>query len=496
MPPYHTRDDLSCQQHHPIRPSPYCIPDDRVATRSTQAADLNDGPITTSRAVQLNIPQSSLIAESGPFPRALKAEDMTARPIDQWVASILSLETDILDHRGSRENGQPGDATSVYSGLEGEEYMVVLVRGVDGNSVPKLEVTFVPEREPLQSQMDTLLAEGYRLAAGSHSSDLQVKSIEVRRLDLSGNVGPRRCIRSVSGESPARSPTSPLTSVAAAAEETDSDTDSTDLISANQMIIDLLEEANPSDTDTSSSSLIGRSTTTSHEEAAAQPLASHAEEGLDDLLLIHSPTTGPRHAHSTSPTPPRLRSTPPLTEASPGLPLFKSASSSTSIHDYPATPDHKPSTSGHISSDSKPLRDSSSSPPARPQSPRPSSPFIPMGSNMQTEPVVPPSLGLALRPRHVVKRSQAEPSNSREPPARFDDLTLWIDHFNTLSTLANGLQLRDPLPGDKVSQNQAFLSFRSLFIELFSFSARPRGSMIGIPGAVSRHECKRIENSD
>lgn len=420
---------------------------------------------------------------------------MTANNIEQWIARILKLETDKLDHRGSRENGQPSDATSIFPGSEGEEYMVVLVRGVNGNSVPKLEVTFVPEREPLQSQMDTLLAEGYRLAAGSHSSDLQVNSIEVRRLDLSGNIGPRRCIRSVSGESPARSPTSPLTSVAAAAEETDSDTDSTDLISANQMIIDLLGEANPSDTDTSSSSLIGRSTTTSHEEAAAQPLASHAEEGLDHLLLIHSPTTGPSHARSTSPSPPRLRSTPPLTEASPGLKLVESAQSPTSFQNYPATPDHKPSTSGHISSDSKPHRDPSSSPLARSQSPRPSSPFIPMGSNMQTEPVLPLSLGLPLRPRHVVKRSQAGSSNSSESPAGFDDLPLWIDHFNTLSTLANGLQLRDPLPGDKVSQNQAFLSFRSLFIELLSFSARPRGTMIGIPGAVSRHECKRIENS-
>ena len=439
MPPYHTRDDLSCQQHHPIRPSPYCIPDDRVATRSTQAADLNDGPITTSRAVQLNIPQSSLIAESGPFPRALKAEDMTARPIEQWVASILSLETDILDHRGSRENGQPGDATSVYSGPEGEEYMVVLVRGVDGNSVPKLEVTFVPEREPLQSQMDTLLAEGYRLAAGSCSSDLQVKSIEVRRLDPSGNLGPRRCDKSVSGESPARSPTSSLTSIAAAAEETDSDTDSADLLSADQMIMDLLEQ---------------------------------------------------------KPSPSRLGSTPPLTEASPGLPLVNSASSSTSLHDYPATPDDKPSTSSHISSDSKPARDASGSPPARPQSSKPNSPFVPAEYDRRTETVPPTSLGLALRPRHVVKRSQAGPSNSNEPLARFDDLPLWIDHFNTLSTLANGLQLRDPLPGDKVSQNQAFLSFRSLFIELFSFSARPRGTMIGIPGAVSGHKCKRIETSD
>jgi hypothetical protein len=84
----------------------------------------------------------------------------------------------------------------------------------------------------------------------------------------------------------------------------------------------------------------------------------------------------------------------------------------------------------------------------------------------------------------VVRRTQAGPSDSSEPPARFDDLPLWIDHFNTLSTLASGLKLRDPLPGDKVSQNQAFLSFRNLFIELFSFSTK--GSMIGVPAAVSQ----------
>ena len=492
MPPYRTQDDRSCQQHHPIRPSPYFIPNDRVATRSTQAASLNAGPTTAPRAGQTDVPQSSLIAESGPFPRALNAEDTTARPIEQWVASILSLETDELDHRVSRENGQPGDATSVYSGPGGEGYMVVLVRGVDGNSVPKLDVTFVPEREPLQSQMDTLLAEGYRLAAGSHSSDLQVKSIEVRRLDLSGSLDPRRCIESLSGESPARSPPSSLTTIAAAAEETDSDTDSDDLLSADQLIIDLLEEDNLSET--SSSPSTRRLTTISHEEATAQPLASDAEEGLDDLdredVSTHSPTTEPSDAHSTSASRPRLPSTPPLTEASPGLKLVESALSSNSFQDYPATPDAKPSTSSHEASASRPRGDASSSPLARPQSSKPRSPFVHTEYNRQTEPVLPPSLGLPLRPRDVVKRSQAEPSNSSEPLARFDDLPLWVDHLNTLASLASGLKLRDPLPGDKVSQNQAFLSLRSLFIELFSFSVRPRGTMIGIPGAVSLHECK------
>ena len=76
-------------------------------------------------------------------------------------------------------------------------------------------------------------------------------------------------------------------------------------------------------------------------------------------------------------------------------------------------------------------------------------------------------------------------SNSRvkEPLASFDDVPEWIDHFKTLSMLASGLKLRDPMPGDKASQNQASVSFRRLFMQLLSFSAK--GSMMTVPTAVS-----------
>jgi len=310
-------------------------------------------------------------------------------PIDQTKARISKLVVDGLDQERIRDEEHLDDATQLDPGSEGEEYMVVLVRGAERDSVKKLEVFFIPERKTLQCQMNYLLAEGYRAAAGSPSSDLQLISTEVRRLDPSGNPIARQFMELLGDGSLARSPTSSLISIAASGEDADTDTESADLLSADQMIMDLLEEG-------------------SHSERSSSPSTIGSSSTDQDACISRS---------------------------------------------------------------------------ARPESPPPQSPPSPTGSNRQARSAIPPSLGLALRPRHVVRRSQAEPSDSSEPPARFDDLSLWIDHFNTLSTVASGLKLRDPLPGDKVSQNQAFLSFRNLFIELFSFSTK--GSMIGVPAAVS-----------
>jgi hypothetical protein len=486
MPPYRTQDDRSCQEYQHVRAWPYIIPNDRAPALPKRTATLDIEPATAPRSCQPNLPKMSPIPDVDPLPHAMDAEDMMTKPIDPTTARILNPETDD-EHWGSRDNGHPGDVTSLDPGSEGEEYMVVLVRGAEGDSVKKLEVFFIPERKTLQRQMNSLLAEGYRAAADPHSSELQLISTEVRRLDPSGNPIARQFMELLGDGSLARSPTSSLTSIAASAKDTDSDTDSADLVSADQMIMDLLEEDSHS-MSSSSSSTIG-SASTDHHEAPDQVLRSDAEEGLDDLdrdgFLILSPTTGPSHAHSASaPSPPRLRSTPSLMEASSGSKLAGSSSTlSISFRGYPTTPRDRPFTSPHEAPDSKPPRDACSSPAARPESPPPQSPPSPTGTKRPAKSVIPPSLGLALRPRHVVRRSQAVDSDSSEPPARFDDLPLWIDHFNTLSTLASGLKLRDPLPGDKVSQNQAFLSFRNLFIELFSFSTKR--SMIGVPATVS-----------
>jgi hypothetical protein len=486
MPPYRTLDDVSYQQYQHVRAWPYIIPNDRAPALPERTATLDIEPATAPRSCQPNLPKMSPIPHVDPLPHVMDAEDMMTKPIDPRIARILNPAADD-EHWGSRDNGHLGDVTSLDPGSEGEEYMVVLVRGAEGDSVKKLEVFFIPERKTLQCQMNSLLAEGYRAAAGPHSSELQLISTEVRRLDPSGNPIARQFMELLGDGSLVRSPTSSLTSIAASAEDIDSDTDSADRVSADQMIMDLLEEDSLSES-SSSPSAIG-SASTDHHEAPEQMLGSDAEERLDDLdrdgFMILPPTIGPSHAHSTSaPSPPRLRSTPPLMEASSGSKLAGSSSSlSISFRGYPMTPHDRPCTTPHEAPDSKPPRDACSSPPAGLESPPPQSPPSPMDTTTQARSVLPPSLGLALRPRHVVKRSQAGPSDSSEPPARFDDLPLWIDHFNTLSRLASGLKLRDPLPGDKVSQNQAFLSFRNLFIELFSFSTK--GSMIGVPATVS-----------
>ena len=483
MPPTRTQDDRSCQHLYLVRPSPYIIPG-HLPAASAQTAGLDIVPTIAPKAYQPNIPESSPISGIDPLPHTVTAEDMKLEAIDQTTAQISNPEVDD-DHQESRDDGHPGDTTQSDSGPE-DEYMVVLIRGSERDSLKKLEVFFIPEREPLQSQMNTLLDEGYRAAAGSQPSDLQLVSIEVRRLDSSGNPIARQFIESLGNGNPARSPTSSLTSIAASAEDTDSDSDSADLLSADQMIMDLLEEDSLSESP-SSSSTIGSTSTRNH-EAPDQVMELDAEEELDGLdrdgFLILSSTTGPSHVHSASaPSLSRLRSTPPLVGVSTVTELVGSAPSSTSYQGYPETPHNRSSTSTHEAPDSKPRRDACSSRSARPESPPPRSPSSPTAINGQTALLIPPSLGLALRPRHVVRLSQAGPSDSSEPPPRFDDLPLWIDHFNTLSTLASGLKLRDPLPGDKVSQNQAFLSFRNLFIELFSFSTK--GSMIGVPASVS-----------
>jgi hypothetical protein len=487
MPPYRTQDDVSCQQYHRFRPSPYLIPNDRVLGPSILAAGLDFVRSTTPNALRPNIPELSPMSNIDPLPYVVNAEDITAEPIRQTTARYSNPQVDD-DYRASRTDEHQGDVAQPDSGPE-DEYMVVLVRGAEGDSVQKLEVFFIPEREALQRQMNTLLAEGYRAASGSWSSDLQLTKIEVRRLDPSGYPLPRQVNESLGNGSPARSPTSSLTAIAAPAED-NIDTDSADIDpSADQMIMVLLEEDSLSES--SAPSTTTRSTPTSHHEATDQVLEPEAEEGQDDLerdgFLIYSPTFGPSQFHSASaPSPARPRSTPPLMEGQPGSGLVGSASSSTSFQGDLATPHEKPSTSSVPAVDLT-ARESSSNPPARLQSSKARPPSSPTESFSQTGPVIAPSLGLALRPRHVVRRTQAVRSDSSEPPARFDDLPLWIDHFNTLSTLANGLKLRNPLPGDKVSQNQAFLSFRCLFIELFSFSAK--GSMIGVPAVVS-HPCK------
>ena len=483
MPPTRTQDDRSCQHLYLVRPSPYIIPG-HLPAASAQTAGLDIVPTIAPKAYQPNIPESSPISGIDPLHHAVTTEDMRAESIDQTTAPITNPKVGD-DHKESREDGHQGDTTQFDSGPE-DEYMVVLIRGSERDSLKKLEVFFIPERELLQSQMNTLLDEGYRTAAGSQPSDLQLVSIEVRRLDSSGNPIARQSIELLGGGSRARSPTSSLTSIAASAEDTDSDTESADLLSADQMIMDLLEEDSLSES-SSPSSTIG-STSTRNQEAPDQVMELDAEEELDGLdrdgFLILSSTTRPSHVHSASaPSLPRLRSTPPLVGASTVTELLGSAPSSTSLQGYPETPHNRSSTSTHEAPNSKPRRDACSSRSDRPESPPPQSPSSPTATNRQTRLVIPPSLGLALRPRHVVRRSQAGPSDSSEPPARFDDLPLWIDHFNTLSTLASGLKLRDPLPGDKVSQNQAFLSFRNLFIELFSFSTK--GSMIGVPASVS-----------
>jgi hypothetical protein len=421
----------------------------------------------------------------------------TVNRVDQTIPQIANRQVDEIGHMDPEKNGHPGENGS-HVDLEREDMLVTALEdgfGGDGGNYELLPGPFV---DALQSQTDTLLAEGYGAGPDTQSCQLDTRLLESIHTIIGQPGDPLD-----EGNQP-RSPTPSLTTEAASAEQTNTgsefhhlhDRDEPGVFEpAPEMVehptMDWLEENcfnRPLFHSAPDGSISTRRLAT--DESVASSAHRPTGSDRDGAMMMFPPTIGPSHQPSGSaPSRPWPRSTPPLTEGPTGSePIrseFVSASSSTYFQGFFATPLDRPSTSIHPAVVSKPRRDASPIPPAQRQSSGSRLPSSPTELISQTRPVVTPSLGLTLSTPEAVRHSQAMRSNSRAGKrlASFDDAPEWIDHFKTLSMLASGLKLRDPMPGDKVSQNQAFVSFRSLFIQLLSFSAK--GSMMIVPAAVS-----------
>jgi hypothetical protein len=494
MPPYRTQDDVSYQQYQHERAWPYIIPGHLPAfpAQSTHMATMEMGGPSHYPTPYRPVPPSFLPNYGSSGPRFIQNVNGTVNMVDQTIPQLPIRPVDDLGHMEPGQNGHLGENGSHVGPRIEDALVAALVDGCEGDS-ENLESILAPYLEALQSQTDTLLAEGYGAGSDTRSCQLDAELLESINTIIGQSGDPLD-----EGNQP-RSPTPTLTTEAASAEQNTTGSEFHHLHDGGETgvfgptpemvehpTMDWLEENcfnRPLFHSASDGSISTRRLATDDSIATS----ANRLTGLDrDGTMIPSPPTI-EHSHPPSrsaPSRPWLRPTPPLMEGPTGSepirPDLVSASSSAYFQRFLATPFDGPSTSSHPSVESRPPKAASNIPPAHCQSSGSQLPSNATGYVSQTRHMVKPSLGLISRPRQVDGHSQMVQFNASQPAARIDHLPQWIDHIQTLTTLAMSLKPRDPLPG----ADKAFVSFRSLFVELISLSAK--ASMGGVLTTVSR----------
>jgi hypothetical protein len=388
------------------------------------------------------------------------------------------------------QNGHLGENGSHVGPSTEDALVAALVDGCEGDS-ENLESILAPYLEALQSQTDTLLAEGYGAGSDPQSCQLDARLLESINtiIGLSGDPLDE-------GNQP-RSPTPSLTTEAASAEQTTTGVEFHPLhdgVQAGvfepvpQMVqhptMDWLEKNwfnRPLYSMSPGDSIPTRQLAT--DEAMA--LITHRFAGMDrdGVGLLSASCIGTSHQHSGSAAArPGCHPTPSFTSASgpdlQGLTL-RSASQSAFLEDTVATQHERPSESTLPTIRLEPPEGDLSSTPAHPLSLATRPGTNPERTTSRTPPILDsPFLALPLTPQSLVYPDQ------RHTRARLDGLPDWFKHISALSNLAHFIKLRDPLPGTKTTQERAFMLVRCLFVEMFSFSVKT--SFGEILGSVSR----------
>jgi hypothetical protein len=492
MPPYRTQDDVSYQQYQHERAWPYIIPGHSPAfpAQSTHMATMEmRGPShfpTPYRPVQ-----PRLLPDYGSSgPHFIHNVNGTVIMVDQTISQHPIRPVDDLGNMEPGQNGHLGENGS-HVGPRTEDALLTAPMDGCGSDSENLELMLAPYLEALQSQTDTLLAEGYGAGPDTQSCQLDARLLESINTIIGQSGDPLD-----EGNQP-RSPTPSLTTEAASAEQTTTGPEFHHLHDRDEAGVfepapEMVEhptlswlEKNRSNRPLYSMSLGDSIPTRQLATEEAMALKTHQFAGMDrdGVELLSTSCMGTNHQHSGSaaarpgchPTPSSNSSSGPDLE---GFTL-RSASPSAFLEDTVDTQHEKPSESTLPTIRLEPPEGDLNITPAHPPSLATRPGTNPERTTSGTPPILDsPFLALPLAPQSLVYPDQ------RYTRARLDGLPDWFKHVSALSNLAHFIKLRDPLPGTKHTQERAFMLVRCLFVEMFSFSVKT--SFGEILGSVSR----------